>query len=332
MKKKIFSVLLILAGFFLIDYLFFKLTFAFGEKPVFSVLLFFFRCFLLFLFFEILLYKKFFDFKSGKVKIAFCVLGPLLISILISERLQTIDGFYHSSKTLSLRASGLWQFDSALAHKAIPNAKGDYVYYIEDSVNGTIKGGVPVIFDSNGFRVVPDSLKLKSDTTDLYLGCSFTFGDFLDARFGYPYVTSKLLGHNYINAGASAYGLGQMYQLAERLVKKDRFKYVFIQLSPWLSSRAMDLSGPTLYGYRPFPYFSDEGTGFKLNLPSFSTSMYLSNNLRETPPTYFEKLKFVLNEGRKTEINEYTSFKLAKLKVALSIMPGDRKASCRERV
>lgn len=321
MKRKLFSVLLIVAIFFLIDYLFFKLTFAFGAKPLFSVLLFFFRFLLLFIFFEIFLYKKVYDFKSGKVKIAFCTLVPLLISILITERLQTIDGYYRYAKTLSLTAAGLWQPDDSLAHKAVPGAKGNYVYYIEDSAKGRIKGGVEVLFDANGFRVVPDSLKIKSDTTDLYLGCSFTFGDFLDGRFGYPYITSKLLGHNYINAGASGYGIGQMFQLANRLIKKDRFKYVFIQLSPWLTQRAMDLSGPSYYSYRPYPYFSDEGAGFKLNFPLFSTSMYSSSNVRETEPTYYEKLKFVLKDGRRTEINDYTAFKLAKLKMSLSILP-----------
>jgi hypothetical protein len=321
MKSKLLSALLVIAVYFLVDFLFFKLEFSVGEKPLFIGLSFIFRMILLFILFEIFLYKKVYDFKSGKLKVFFFCAFPLLISILLAERLQVIDKYYHFSKTLPLRAGkNLFQFNETLAHKTTPGAKGSYIYYItEGGVN--IKDSVPVFIDANGFRTVPDSCKLKSDTLDLYLGCSFTFGDFLDARFGYPYVTSKLLGHNYFNAGVSAYGIGQMKILGDRLLEKNKFKYVFIQLSPWLVQRAMQLNGPMSNGYRPFPYFSDGGEGFKLNFPAFTTSMYKTKNLRDNEASYFEKLKFILTDGRKTEINEYTSFEIAKLKISMGLLP-----------
>lgn len=273
--------------------------------------------FLLFLLLENLIYNKFFNLQSSNFRIIIFTIIPLVISMHITHRVQAIDkSYFYSTNSPKTNSGGLWQFDSLLGHKAVPDSTGSYEYYIGDG----IKGRVPVTFDSSGYRSVPDSLELRYDTLDLYLGCSLTFGDYIEAQNGYPYLTSKLLEHSHINAGASAYGFGQMIQIVESLVKKHQFKYVFIQLSPWLSDRAMRLTGPTFYGYRPFPYFSDDGIGFKLNPPAFSTLMYSKKNWRGKQ-SYFEKIRFRLTDGSKIEIIDYYSYQYSKLKTILGFIP-----------
>jgi hypothetical protein len=129
-----------------------------------------------------------------------------------------------------------------------------------------------------------------------------------------------LLKHNYINAGVSGYGLGQMLQLFNDLVKKFKFKYIFIQLSPWLADRAIDLNGP-FYGYRPYPYFSDDGSSFKLNPPSYSTLKYTNKIWYNSKPSYSDRMHFLFSDGIKTEICDYLFYQFAKLKSNLGILP-----------
>jgi len=318
MKSKVVSTLFILFLYILIDYIFFKLTTYIGNMLVFSIIAFLLGSVLVFLLFETWIYKKFFDLKSRKIVILAFTLFPLVFSMIVADRLQSINRFYYNSKSVAKRNSGnLWQYDHFLGHKAIPGTHGSYDYYIGDSTRGSI----PVYFDSMGFRTVLAPLKLKSKIMDLYLGCSVTFGDYIEAEESYPYLTSKLLGHNYINAAASGYGFGQMIQLSDQLLKMHPFKYVFIQLSPWLSERAMELNFTTPYIYRPFPYFSDNGNGFVLNPGAFSISEYSKRNWRNSKPSYLEKIQFFFTEGVSTEIYNYYSFQISRLKVFLGLLP-----------
>lgn len=316
MKGKISFSLIIIALFFIVDYLSFKANTYFGTGMTISVLYFFIVSLLIFLFILNLCYKALFTFKSGKGKIALYTILPLLLSMHLAGRLLAVNTGYFYSKNLSKKTSGnIWKPDPLLAHKGIPNAKGTYDYFIGDS----IKGSVPVLLDELGYRTVPDSLKVNSDTCDLYLGCSFTFGDYIKAEDGYPYVTSKLLHHTFRNAGASAYGFAQMKQIADNLLPKYKFKYVFIQLSPWLADRAMSLNGPAFRGARPFPYFSDKGNTFILNKPAFEISKTQPGFWRNTPASYKEKISFEISDGWKSEIAGYYSSKWAGLQTFAGI-------------
>ncbi len=329
-RKKIVSTLLIVALFFALDLAFTYLYFYFninfnGQfqkyhwfRKLFSFSDFIIKFFLLFLLFVNMTYKSFFDFKSGKLKFALFMVISIIISIHAASRLNCIDEFYFYSKTLVTRPfSNRSQPDQLLSHKGIPNSQSADCYYIGDSIHGC----TPIFFDSLGYRTVPDSLKLKNEKLDLYLGCSFTFGDYIMAEDSYPYLTSKLLKNNYINAGCGAYGLGQMKLLIDSLVGKYPFNYVFIQLSPWLSERSISFNGPVDYGYRSFPYFSDYGKSFKLNPPSYSTYAYSRKNWRETPPSYSEKIQFFLTDGLKIEIHDYYCYWLSRLKAKAGIIP-----------
>jgi hypothetical protein len=319
-KKKLSQVLVFLVALTVVDFLFYLLKARFGEKTIIYMVDYLIKTILLFLLLEGLLYGSAFTMKSGKVKIFAFVVLPLILSLHIAQRWMTIDKFYFYSKSIPKRASvGLWEFDEKLGHKAIPNASGSYNYYIGD----TVKGSVPVMFDEHGYRTVNNPLKLHSDKKDLFLGCSFTFGDFLPAENTYSYLTAKTLQHEYINCGRSAYGLAQMYQIANTLVPKEKFTYVFIQLSPWLADRAMSLHGPTFFGYRPFPFFSKKGDSFEVIPPSYTTTMYKTNstNWRESKMSYGEKLKFTFTDGMKIEVVDFYAYQVAKLKNNLGLTP-----------
>jgi hypothetical protein len=314
----IVSTLVIVAILIILDYLVYLGTFLWEERQWLYMTDFLGVSITLFLLFINFLYNRAFSLKSKKLTIAFFIIFTLIVSMAVADRLVAVNKFYYYSKTLKKSTTGMvFQFDDSLSYKGRPFAKGTYNYYIGD----TIDGSVPVLFDSLGFRTAPDSLQIKSDTTDLYLGCSFTFGDFVEAQKTYSYLTSEKLGHNYINAAISGFGSGQMIQIAETLLPKRKFHYVFIQLSSWIVPRAMEINGPTRFGYRPFPYFSDNNDTFTLNPPSYSTLMYSGKNWRKTERSYFEKIKFLFSDGYKIEIHDYCAFKFTSLKVILGFQP-----------
>jgi hypothetical protein len=317
MGKKVFSTLVIIITFIVFDYIYFNFNVYFGNIYFFSILYFVLCTVLIFLLLEIILYNKLFNLKSGKFRIIILTLIPLIISMLLADRLLVINNYYFYSKKYTVIDKNLWKFDKLLGWRSIPNSTGSHNFYLGDS----IKGSTPVIFDSIGFRTVPDSLKLRNSTLDLYVGCSFTFGNQIKAQYSFSYLTSKLLNHNYINAGASGYGLGQMIQLVESLTKRYHFKYVFIQLSPWLAERAMVLNGPTEQGYRPCPYFSDYEKRFKLNPPAYSTLRYKFRNWRESKPSYIERIEFIFSDGIKTKIHDFYNYQFARLKTKIGILP-----------
>jgi hypothetical protein len=316
MRKKIFSTFIVFILFIIIDFIFFKINIHFGKRQL-PIIYFILSSVFIFILLENLIYNKLFNFKSSKLKIIIFIISPLLISMIFADRLQEIDKYYFFSKNFSIRDNKLWEADNLLGWKGIPNTHGSYDHKFGDN----IKFSIPVIFDSISCRAVPDSLKLKSDTLDLYLGCSFTIGASILAQNSYPYLTSKLLNHNYINAAIGGYGLGQMVQQVRSLTKQYKIKYVFIQLSPWLAGRAMNLLGPAYHAYRPCPYFSDLRDSFKLNLPAFTSLWYTFRNWRNTKPSYYERMQFILSDGINMEILDYFSYQFALLKTKIGIIP-----------
>jgi hypothetical protein len=317
MIKRLVSTIILILIFIFFDFISFILDIHYDKRPQFSIIYFLFSSVLIFILTENFIYNKLFDLQSGKFRIIIFIIIPLIFSMIVTDRLQEINKFYLFSKRYSKRDYNLYKFDKMLGWKSVPDSKGSFDYFIGDS----IKGSVPVIFDSIGFRTVPDSIRLKSNIIDLYLGCSFTLGELLEAQSSFPYLTSKLLKHNYINTGGGGYGLGQMIQLVNSLTKKYRFKYVFIQLSPWLAERAMDINGPTRYVYRPSPYFSDNGSSFKLNPPAYSTLTLSVKDWRVTKPSYYERIQFFLSDGIIAEIFDYYSYQLVKLKSSIGLIP-----------
>jgi hypothetical protein len=317
-KRGLRSFLVLAVILVLFDLVVYWVLFAFGEHNWLYILDFLVKTFILFVLIIGWLYRSAFDLQSRKIIIVAAISLVMAISMAIADRMVALDRFYFYAKTLTKNTSGqIWQFDKKLSYKGIPNSHGIYKYYIGDS----IEGGIPLYFDSLGFRTVPDSIRLASDTTDLFLGCSFTFGDYVEAQNTYSYLAAKQLGHQYINGAILGYGAGQMIQITDSLLRNRRFKYVFIQLSEWIVPRAMSLNGPTRFGYRPFPYFYNQGDTFDLALPAYTTRMYSMKNWRKTPRSYPEKILFCLTDGAKIEIHDYYAYLLARIKLGLRMIP-----------
>ncbi len=330
MKKALYSSLWLIALIFLLDYIFFKIfpVFFFGNSEFFSSYFsssIYFRLSytllsgtFIFILFQNLLYHRVYNFKSSTIKITLSIALPLILSLHIAERCATLNTFYYYSKNITKRqADGLWRYDDRLGHAGIANAHGFYEYFVGDSVYGK----VPVIFSNKGFRTTFDIKMTQNDTSILFLGCSWTFGDFIRSEDSFTHLTAQELGYNSLNAGGSAYGLAQMKLLIDDLQPQGHFKYTFIQVSPWLSTRAMGLKGPAYHGYRAVPYFSDDGKGFSLNYPSFNTTLYESKNWKTSDISYFEKNIFLLTEGFSNEVIDFYAYHWVKAKSFFGLIP-----------
>lgn len=326
MKGKVLSALVFLAIYLVVDLLFFQFLSkaysaagpASGLIKASEILYFIIVLLLLFIFVQNLLYNSFYNFKSSKPKVLLGLVVPLLLSIHIADRVTSLNYFYFFKKQMNKDVSaGLWTHDDKLGHKPVANASGTYDYIYSDSVQGS----VPVIFSDQGFRTVPENQRIIADTTNLFLGCSFTFGGWIPAEQSYSYLVSKELGNAYVNAGGSAYGMGQMQILGDRLIPNNTYKYVFLQMSPWLADRAMSLTGPTYSGYRPFPYFTDSNERFELHYPAFSNHKFNKiKSLRTTDHSYIQKWRFTFGEGIAVKLFDYYAYTIAKYRVRLGLL------------
>lgn len=343
MKKKILFTIVSIALLFIMDYLLYLISVHYSKHSVigkFCKLLYFLGVLsLVFLLLQNFMYKTLYSFKSSKIKIVLAIGVSLLFSLHISDRLLTINDMYFDKKNRKVVKKvnkGLRKIDKKLGYVNIPNAKGVYSYKARvkngkiinlQSKEGTlIEGEIPVYFDEKGYRkaLVPYP---KNDTTNLFLGCSFTFGNYITAEESYPYLVSKILENNYVNAAKSGGGIGQMKQLLDTLLAKNNFKYVFIQMSKWLTKRGKRLSYKTYNGKIAYPYFSDDKNGgFILNYPAYTT-YYSKRDWTKNSFSYLEKLHFTVTDGFLVEILNYYAYNMAVIKSKLGIInkPTNRK-------
>ncbi len=319
MKTKFISTFISLLFIVFVDFAFYFFR-LFDHKSVFvEVIYIFIISIILLIIFLNLSYKKLFNFKNSAVKFIVFLSLFLFFSVFVSQRLLVINKLYFFTKNYKQNEKGsLWKPDTKLSYRGIPNKIGTQDFFIGDSIHG----GIQTIFDSIGFRTVNKENRLNYDTLNLFLGCSFTFGSYIKAEETFSFKLSKKLKNNYINAGGSGYGMGQMLILLDSLVNNYKFKYVFIQLSPWLTDRAMQINAPFYYFYRPIPYFSDNKDSFKLNFPAYNnTSITFKYKWNETKPDYIEKSLFTVSDGFKIEVIDYFRQKAAKLKMVFGILP-----------
>jgi hypothetical protein len=111
----------------------------------------------------------------------------------------------------------------------------------------------------------------------------------------------------YINAGQSAYGLAQMTILAEKLIPAYRPKYVMVQYSPWLVSRALSPFSPTVFfADITFPYLTMEKDSIALKPPLFESGLYTfdSERYRLSPSSITDKIRFYYDYGVKVVLHD----------------------------
>ncbi len=314
MKQKITSTFLILSVFIIVDIVYtlygLKIDSSISDKIYFVI-----SSILFFLVLSNLTYKILFDFNKNYLKAVAYIGIILFVSMFVSGRFVAMSKYFLYSVNIPKRpTNNLWQTDKKFAYKAVPLSKGYYEYYLSDSVSGKVE----IQFDSLGYRSVKASNIINADTLNLFLGCSWTFGDYIQAEEGYAYKLSKQLNHNFLNAGASGYGLAQMIQLSDSLLSKHSFKYCFIQYSPWLADRAMSLNVPRPYVSRPFPYFSENNGEFFLEEIPYE----VDKNERDwrLKNKYIHKLKFYFTTGFKEQFLNYSKSRISRVKSELGLI------------
>lgn len=132
---------------------------------------------------------------------------------------------------------------------------------------------IPTYHDRNGMRslgLVDRGFVGEKHPRILFLGDSFTYGDFTRYEDTFAYKVAQKLGGEAIDAGVNGYGLTQMVLRARQLVPAYRPDYVVVQYSPWLVQRAMSEFGPSYNPIHiPVPYFS-QGDRLEIALPPYA--------------------------------------------------------------
>lgn len=323
MKKRLASILLLLFALVAVDWLI--ETSRFLEKPsrIREIAVFFVFTLLFFMLAVNATYRVLFDFNSGIARVIFFLTLSLVASMYLANRVLAMTTLWNYAVKIQKRSDHfLFRDDPRLGYRGVPNARGNYEYYIGDSINGK----VPVILDSNGFRTSSMPSKASMDSMDLYLGCSFTFGDYIKGEETFAYKTSGKLGHLPVNAGFSGYGLAQMWLLADSLIPRNSYRYVFIQLTDWLSDRAVKPNRTTIYGYKAVPYISLGPNGPQINMPVYKSVFH--RKAREwhlLERSYGLKLLFTVTDGFKIEMVDYTRYLIAKAGMKLGFLQSPAK-------
>lgn len=206
----------------------------------------------------------------------------------------TTNTFYAYTKSNTKGEGHLFTSDSLLGYRLLPNQTG-YAYISNGYV---ICDTIQVSTNSLGNRFVAETDSANRHT-NLFLGCSFTFGSANKAEETYPHYLSLMLHSNYENAGLSNYGLCQMLLKCQRLMREKKFDYVFAQYSPWLIDRSIERHGSILFGYRPFPYVAKKDNHCYVHPPLFSSSMYNVplDYYKHTPTSISDRLSFFYRVG-----------------------------------
>lgn len=230
----------------------------------------------------------------------------------------TTNTFYIYTKGNTKGEGHLFTGDSLLGYRLLPNQTG-YAYI---SNGYTICDTIQVRTNSLGNRIATDT-DTANNYTNLFLGCSFTFGSANKAENTYPHYLSTLLQSNYENAGLSNYGLCQMLLKCQRLMGEEKFDYVFAQYSPWLVDRSIEQHGSILFGYRPFPYVAKKGNQCYIHPPLFSSSMYdvPLDYYKHSAPCIQDRLSFFYHVGIPVIGIDYIKRAYYDIAVALHIYP-----------
>lgn len=252
------------------------------------------------LFFISITYKKWWDgntFKRLVPAIGF-VTALLFTFFLIKETYRSfraIDKLYSYYKKNTGVLGNVFMADDTLGHRGVPNGAGNTVFALTNA-----KIEVPIQLDEAGYRIATERKKARQDSLMMFLGCSFTWGDYVLAEQNYASLMADSLHYEPLNCGVDAYGLAQMLVLAERNIVKYHPKVLSVQYSPWLADRARFMFYPTIYGEMPYPFFTgNDKHELALHLPYFRSSLYNPTNrlFKTSPVSFSDKVSFFFKVG-----------------------------------
>jgi hypothetical protein len=318
--KEIISIISLLL---IVDFVFFELKLL-NPKSSFDLSSMIYQSILFILILILLLtftYGNIFSLRGNPLLTTVILLLLISTAYFVSGRLRFVALAYEKefSQRVKQRADkNLNIFDSQMNWRGRPNATGYYHYSIGDSIFGKSE----VIFDSLGNRSVPKNLLVHSDTVDLFIGCSYTFGHMVKGEEGYPYLVTKSINHGLMNASMGAYGLAQMQMRLDSLLPIHRYRYVFIQVSPWLAERSMDFSGIYARGYPPTHYFSQEDGEIKVMPLAYRFVDFRSiEEWQGQKRSYMDRLRFLATNGFTLQVSGYARMRIAWVKSKMGLIP-----------
>lgn len=283
-----------------------------------------FGIFIVLIFFLSLTYKKYWDgqtFKKVISALSFAVIFIISFYLIreIYFNFRAVDKLYDYYKKNIGIVGDIFMADDTLGHRGVPNGSGVSVYPLE---NRQIK--VPIQLNSEGFRIPAKAQNADSDTLMVFLGCSFTWGDYSLAEENYSSQAIDLLKYKSLNCGTDAYGLAQMLILAERKVPQHRPKVVSVQYSPWLADRARFMFFPSAHGVMPFPFITkNDQEKFYIHAPFFRSSLYNPEYkyFKTSPASFSDKFSFFFKVGFPVAILDSWKLHFAQWKMILGIAP-----------
>lgn len=269
-------------------------------------------------------YKKYWNQQTFNHIISAVSFSALFLFVFLSLKeiytdFRSIDKLYAYYKKNIGILGDVFTADDTLGHRGIPNGSGVSVYPL-----GNREVSVPIRLDEEGFRIPKKAKYIDSDTLMLFLGCSFTWGDYSLAEENYPTQAVDLLKFKSLNCGTDAYGLAQMLILAERKISKHHPKIVSVQYSPWLADRARFIFFPSAYGVMPFPFITkDSELKFYIHQPFFRSSLYNPGYkyFKISPKSFSDKFLFFFKVGIPVAVIDSWKQRIAQWKMVLGILP-----------
>jgi hypothetical protein len=230
-----------------------------------------------------------FQFKIGYKTYLFSLMLIGVFSFILSQ-----SNYYYHILKISKRGwvGDIYQSDELLGYQHTPNFDGfRNVPYLPQ---------IPVQLDESGNRIIEDeSFTLKKETSILFLGCSFTFGDACATDETFAFQTGAITGYKSINAGVCGYGLTQMFLKAQELLPKHQPTYTVVQYSPWIVDRAMYPFSPNMIGKVPTPMARVENDSLIFHAPVFKSLVFKLpiDSYILGPASWFEKMQFAVQVG-----------------------------------
>ena len=269
-------------------------------------------------------YKKYWSgntFKKIMPAISFVVLfiGIFFLTKEFYSNFRAVDKLYTYYKKNIGILGDVFMADNILGHRGVPNGSGISVYPLENR-----QISVPIKLNNEGFRIPEKVQNVDSDTLMMFLGCSFTWGDYSLAEENYSSQAINSLKYKSLNCGTDAYGLAQILILAERKIPQHRPKIVSVQYSPWLADRARFMFFPSAHGVMPFPFVTkDKDSKFYIHEPFFRSSLYNPDYkyYKTSPMSFKDKFSFFFKVGFPVTILDSWKQRIAQWKMSLGILP-----------
>jgi hypothetical protein len=278
-------------------------------------------CFLLALFLTIL-YRWVFRMSSHPILILLWVALSVSVSGYLAGRMTNFtmiyDDIFKPTKQVRRIEGDFYRPLMQGFARSVPNGKAMEYFRLGDS----IEGRVPLSLDSLGFRNVSPDIMVKSDTLNLFLGCSYSFGDLQRDHHVYPYLVSKSIRHSQLNASMNGFGLLQMRVMMDSLLPSRRFKYVFIQASPWLALRSMGFNMMYTKLVNPVHYFSQSDDGIEIASPAFQYPIpYQELDWSDHSRSYTDRMRYAYHFGYSVYFKPYLLMDFTRLKSLFGLVP-----------